>query len=209
MLNICSSVHDHNQSTIHKDSDWTSQRAKEFYLKLRASGRMRLKKWVWRSASEDTGLKIELLKTRHQKQWSSEAMVIRSISPEATSPELTKYSVRSVQPLTLQPPSLQPCLYIKTRITVILLQTLFRFVWNGFEISSSQDNYQIRQKINGEESKLQARQVDVTANSQRLLNPLYIGIKTWRTKTQDRIQHIQQATRPKLSVQNVVNTSTT
>ena len=136
-------------------------------------------------------------------------MVIRSISPEATSPELTKYSVRSVQPLTLQPPSLQPCLYIKTRITVILLQTLFHFVWNGFEISSSQDNYQIRQKINGEESKLQARQVDVTANSQRLLNPLYIGIKTWRTKTQDRIQHIQQATRPKLSVQNVVNTSTT
>ena len=29
------------------------------------------------------------------------------------------------------------CLYIKTRITVILLQTLFRFKWNGFEISSS------------------------------------------------------------------------
>ena len=33
-------------------------------------------------------------------------MVIRNISPEATSPELTKYSVRSVQPRTLQPPSL-------------------------------------------------------------------------------------------------------
>ena len=28
------------------------------------------------------------------------------------------------------------------------------------------------QKINGEESKFQARQVDVTANSQRLSNPL-------------------------------------
>jgi len=39
--------------------------------------------------------------------------------------------------------------------------------------------------INGEESKLQARQVDVTANSQRLSNPLYIGMKTWRTKQQD------------------------
>jgi len=90
-------------------------------------------------------------------------MVIRSISPEATSPELTKYNVRSVQPRTLQPPSLQLCLYIKTRITVTLLQTLFLFKWNGFEISSSKDNYQIRQKINGEESKLQARQVDVTA----------------------------------------------
>jgi len=93
---------------------------------------------------------------------SSEAMVIKSISPEATSPELTKYNVRSVQPRTLQPPSLQLCLYIKTRLTVTLLQTLLRFKWNGFEISSSKDKYQIRQKMNGEESKLQARQVDVT-----------------------------------------------
>jgi len=90
-------------------------------------------------------------------------MVIRSISPEATSPELTKYNVRSVQPRTLQPPSLQLWLYIKTRITVTLLQTLFLFKWNRFEISSSKDKYQIRQKINGEESKLQARQVDVMA----------------------------------------------
>ena len=47
----------HNQSTTHKDSDWTSSRAKEFYLKLRASGRMHLKKCVWRSASEETSLK--------------------------------------------------------------------------------------------------------------------------------------------------------
>ena len=86
----------------------------------------------------------------------------------------------------MQPPSLQLCLYIKTRITVTLLQTLFLFKWNGFEISSSYDNYQIRQKINGQESKLQARQVDVTANSQRLSNPLYIGIKTWRTKKKKR-----------------------
>ena len=68
MLNICSSVQDHNQSNIQMDSDWTSQRPKEFYLKPRASGRMHLKKCVWRSASEDTSLKIELLKTCHQKQ---------------------------------------------------------------------------------------------------------------------------------------------
>ena len=53
MLNICSSVQDHNQSTIHKDSDWTSQRAKEFYLKLRASEEMHLKKCVWRNESEE------------------------------------------------------------------------------------------------------------------------------------------------------------
>jgi len=101
LLNICSSVQDHNQSTIHKDSDWTSQRAKELYLKLRASEKMRLKKCVWRTASEE----------RAPEDTSSEVMVIRSISPEATSPELTKYSVRSVQPLNLrtplQPPSLQ------------------------------------------------------------------------------------------------------
>ena len=100
---------------------------------------------------------------------SSEAMVIRSISPEASSPELTKYNVRSVQPRTLQ-----LCLYIKTRLTVTLLQTLLRFKWNRFEISSSKDKYQIRQKINGEESKLQARQVDVTAKfSMSLKSSIY------------------------------------
>ena len=103
MLNICSSVQDHNQSTIHRDSDWTSHRAKEFIWSLKASRRMRLKKasgrmrlencvWrkhlkncVWRNESEE-----ELLKTRHQKQGhqkhissearSSETMTIRSIS---------------------------------------------------------------------------------------------------------------------------------
>jgi len=63
----------HNQSSIHKDSDWTSSRAKEFYLKLRsvwknASEEMCLKKCIWRNGSEE-----ELLKTRHQKQGSSEA----------------------------------------------------------------------------------------------------------------------------------------
>ena len=41
-----------NQSTFHKDSDWTSSRAKEFHLKLKASGRC-----VWRNASEETSLK--------------------------------------------------------------------------------------------------------------------------------------------------------
>jgi len=101
----------HNQSTIHKDSDWTSSRAKEFYLKLRASERMRLKnaseECVWRTASEETSLK--------KSSWRHviRSKVIRSnghqkhISLEATSPELTKDNVRSVRPRTLQPPSLQ------------------------------------------------------------------------------------------------------
>jgi len=52
MLNICSSVQDHNQSTIHRDSDWTSQREKEIYLKLKAFEEMRLK-----NASEELRLK--------------------------------------------------------------------------------------------------------------------------------------------------------
>jgi len=36
MLNICSSVQDLNQSFIHRGSGWTSQRANEFILKLKA-----------------------------------------------------------------------------------------------------------------------------------------------------------------------------
>jgi len=105
---------------------WSVKRLEECVWR-NASEEVRLKKRVWRRALEDTSSEAR----------SSEAMVIRSILPEATSPELTKYSVRSVQPRTLQPPPLQHCLYIKTRITVTLLQTLFLFKWNGFEISSS------------------------------------------------------------------------
>ena len=60
------------------------------------------------------------------------------------------------------------CLYNKTKITVTLLQTLFLLFWNGFELSSSQDNYQIRQKIKNQSFK--ARQVDVTAKFSTSLN---------------------------------------
>jgi len=118
----------HNQSTIHKDSDWTSSRAKEFYLKLRASGRLHLKKCVWRTASEETGLK--------KSSWRH---VIRSnghqkhISSEATSPELTKDNVRSVRPQTLQPPSLQ-CLSLQqdkdnSNITADVVPLVLECIW--------------------------------------------------------------------------------
>jgi len=40
---------------------------------------------------------------------------------------------------------------------------VFLLFWKGFKLSSSQDKYQIRHRIKGEESKLQSRQVDVTA----------------------------------------------
>ena len=156
---------------------------------------MRLKKCVWRNESKD----------RAPEDKSSEAMVIWSISPEATSPpELTKYNLRSVQPQTLQPPSLQLCLYIKTRITVTLMQTLFLFKWNGFEISSSKDKYQIRQKINGEELKFQIRQLDVTAK-------FSTSLKSSINRDQD-LENNKKNIQAKCqySVQNVVNkTSTT
>jgi len=83
------------------------QEQRNFIWSLEASRRMHLKKCVWRSASEETGLK--------KSSWRHviKCKVIRSnghqkhISLEATSPELTKDNVRSVRPLTLQPPSLQ------------------------------------------------------------------------------------------------------
>jgi len=127
----------HNQSTIHKDSDWTSSRAKEFYLKLKASGRMslkncvwrmRLKKRVWRRAPEDTSSEAR----------SSEALVIRSISRQKLlhqSWQRTLYEVYNHELCNHHLCNL--CLYNKTKITVTLLQTLFLLFWNGFELSSS------------------------------------------------------------------------
>ena len=72
----------HNQSTILKDSDWTSSRAKEFNWSLK-----HLEEWVWRTASkecvwrnesEEELLKIRHQKQEHQKRWSSEAYLARS-----------------------------------------------------------------------------------------------------------------------------------
>jgi len=124
-----------------RDSDWTSSRAKEIIWSLKhlknciwriASEELRLKKWVWRRAPEDT---------------SSEALVIRSknirsaehqkhISPEATSPELTKDSVRSVRPRTLQPPSLQ-CLSLQqdkdnSNIAAEVVPFVLEWIWIKF-----------------------------------------------------------------------------
>jgi len=127
----------HNQSTIHKDSDWTSSRAREFYLKLKASGRMslkncvwrmRLKKRVWRRAPEDTSSEAR----------SSEALVIRSISRQKLlhqSWQRTLYEVYGHELCNHHVCNV--CLYNKTKITVTLLQTLFLLFWNGFELSSS------------------------------------------------------------------------
>jgi len=95
--------------------------------------RMCVKNCVWSNGSEE-----ELLKTRHQKQWSSEAMDIRSIfhqKPLHQSWQRTMYEVYGHELCNHHLYKL--CLYIKTKITVTWLQTLFLLLWNGFEISSS------------------------------------------------------------------------
>ena len=69
MLNIYSSVQNLNQSTIHKGSDWTSQRAKEFLLKLKASERNASEE----SAPEDTSSEAKSSEARSSEARSSEA----------------------------------------------------------------------------------------------------------------------------------------
>ena len=63
----------HNQSTIHKDSDWTSSRAKGILVEAKSVWKNASEECVWRNESEE-----ELLKTRHQKQGHQ-----KHISPEA------------------------------------------------------------------------------------------------------------------------------
>ena len=132
-------------------------KSKGIYSKLKSIWKNASEECVWRSASEETSLK--------KSSWRHviRSKVIRSNGHQKHLTRSYFTRVDIVRVWSVQPRTLQLCLYIKTRITVTLLQTLFLFKWNGFEISSSKDKYQIRQKINGEESKLQGRQVDVTA----------------------------------------------
>ena len=78
MLNICSSVRDPNQSTIHKDFDWTSQRPKEFYwslerLKEMRHKDMRLKKCLWRNESKESAPEDTSSEARSSEARLSEA----------------------------------------------------------------------------------------------------------------------------------------
>jgi len=147
----------HNQSTILKDSDWTSSRAKEFIWSLKhleelslknCVWRMHLKKRFWRRAPEDTSSEAR----------TSEALVIRSISRQKLLHQSWQRTLYEVYDHDLCNHLLcNLCRCNKTKITVILLQTMFLLFWSGFELSSSYDNYQIRQNIKGEESKLQSK----------------------------------------------------
>jgi len=151
-----------------------------FYWSLKRLKELRLKKCVWRNASEESALKTHHQKKSHQKQGHQKqgyqkhlirSHFTKSLTDRVDKVQCTKCTTTNYAHAFATTISAS-FLYIKTRITVILLQALFRLKWNGFEISSSKDSYQIRQKINGEESKLQARQVDVPASSQHLSNPL-------------------------------------
>ena len=134
MLNICSSVQDHNQSTIHRDSDWTSQRSKEIYMKLKASEEMRLKKSVWRTTSEATGLKKSSWRHVIRSKGPSEAYFIRSHFTRVDKGQC----VRSVRPRTLQPPSLQ-CLSLQqdkdnSNIAAEVVPFVLEWIWIKFVI---------------------------------------------------------------------------
>ena len=100
------------------------------FLKLKASERIASEENV----SEVMRLKKVLLKTRHQKQSHQKPLhqklnrVDKVQCMECTTTNSAHASATTIS---------ATCLYIKTRITVILLQTLFRLKWNGFQISSS------------------------------------------------------------------------
>ena len=108
MPNIFSSVQDHNQSLIHRGSSWTSQRAKEFILELKASEENAPEEkhsWRWCHQKLSVSEGKQILKPRHQKH------LIRSYFTRRLR-ALTKYSVRDVQPLTLRLPLQPPSLHL-------------------------------------------------------------------------------------------------
>jgi len=100
------------------------------FLKLKASERIVSEENV----SEIMRLKKALLKTRHQKQSHQKPLnqkLNRVDKVQCTKCTTTNSAHASATTI------FATCLYIKARITVILLQTLFRLKWNGFEITFS------------------------------------------------------------------------
>ena len=98
-------------------------KSKGILLKLRASER---------NASEETSLKKALLKTRHQKQ-GYQKHLIRSHFTRVDKVQCMKCTTTNSAHAFATTIS-ATCLYIKTRITVILMQTLFRFKWNDLKL---------------------------------------------------------------------------
>jgi len=81
------------------------------------------------SAPEETSSEARLSEASHQKPLHQKLNRVDKVQCTKCTTTNSAHASATTIPAT--------CLYIKTRITVILLQTLFRFKWNGFEISSS------------------------------------------------------------------------
>ena len=95
--------------------------------------RMHLKNCIWSIGSEEELLKTRHQKQGHQKQWSFRSIFRQKLlhqSWQRTMYELYGHELCNHHLCKL-------CLYIKTKITVTWLQTLFLLLWNGFELSSS------------------------------------------------------------------------
>jgi len=129
LLNICSSVQDLNQSLIHKGSGWTSQRAKEFFFKLKASEENASEeKRSWRCSHQTQGHQ----KQRHQKLLHQKPKRVDKV-------QCTKCTITNSAPASATTISAS-CLYIKTRITVMfadIVPSLLECIWNWFFIGQS------------------------------------------------------------------------
>jgi len=133
----------YNQSTILRDSGWTSSRAREFIWSLKHLEECVWKNCVWRTASEETSLKKSswrhiirsknIRSASHQKRWSSEAYLTRSYFTRVDKGQCTK-----CRPRTLQPPSLQ-CLSLQqdkcnSNIAAEVVPFVLEWIWIKFFI---------------------------------------------------------------------------
>ena len=133
MLNICSSVQDHNQSIIHRDYDWTSQRANEWIVKLKASEENASKESASEeSAPEDTSSEARLSEASHQKPFHQKLDKVDKV--QCTKCTTTNSAHASATTISAT------CLYIKTRITVMFADVVpleMEWIWNWFFIGQS------------------------------------------------------------------------
>ena len=112
---------------------------RNFYWSLK-----RLKKCVWSNASEESALEDTSSEAKSSEARSLEARLSEASHQKPLHQKLNRVDkVQCTKCITTNSVHASTttisttCLYIKTRVTVIFLLTLFRLKWNGFEISSS------------------------------------------------------------------------
>jgi len=137
MLNICSSVQDHNQSLIHRGSGWTNQRAKEFILKPKSIWMKVLLKMI--SSEAYCVWRKQLLYPRHQKQVHEKQVhqkllhqKLKSVDKvQCTKCTTTNSAYASATTISAS------CLLYRTRITVMfadIVPSLLEWIWSCFSI---------------------------------------------------------------------------